>query len=113
MSIGTAYTKRIYHDNFGEVDINGIYPDGPGQPFGGFGLVDPNLGIVTQEHNSTWTQVVVDAWEATFAKNMSNNFQIVGSVTRQWQHLEGTWGPTDPARFVQPDAFPNNRDLSQ
>jgi hypothetical protein len=113
MSIGVAGTRRVYHDNFGEVDINGIYPSGPNQPFGGFGLVDPNLGIVMQERNATWTQVVVTALEATFAKNLSNNFQVVGSVTRQWQHLEGTWNPTDPARFVQPDAFRNNGDLSQ
>ncbi len=113
ISAGVAATRREYHDNFGEVDINGIYPSGPNQPFGGFGLVDPNLGIVTQERNATWTQVVVTALEATFAKNMSNNFQIVASVTRQWQHLEGTWNPTDPARFVQPDAFANSRDLSQ
>ena len=33
--------------------------------------------------------------------------------TRQFQHLTGTWNPTDPARFIQPDAFPNNRDLSR
>ena len=44
---------------------------------------------------------------------MSNNFQVIASFTRQWQHLNGTWNPTDPARFVQPDAFENNRDLSQ
>ena len=44
---------------------------------------------------------------------MSHNFQIIASATRQWQHLNGTWNPTDPARFVQPDAFDNNRDLSQ
>ena len=65
------------------------------------------------ETNNTWTQVIVNAIEMTFAKNMSNNFQIIASATRQWQHLNGTWNPTDPARFVQPDAFDNNRDLSQ
>jgi hypothetical protein len=35
------------------------------------------------------------------------------SLTRQWQQLDGTWNPTDPARFTQPEAFPNNRDLSR
>ena len=57
--------------------------------------------------------MIVNNLEMTFAKNMSHNFQIIASATRQWQHLNGTWNPTDPARFVQPDAFPNNRDLSQ
>ncbi|MFN8062518.1 MAG: TonB-dependent receptor [Vicinamibacterales bacterium] len=112
MSVTAGITHRIYHDNFGQVDINGIYPSGPNQPFGGFGLVDPNQGIIYQERNNTWTQVVVTDLEATVSKNMSHNVQFVGSFTRQWQHLEGTWNPTDPARFIQPDAFDNNRDLS-
>ncbi|MDH4063653.1 MAG: TonB-dependent receptor [Acidobacteriota bacterium] len=113
MSVGVAFTHRRYQDNFAEYDINGIYPSGPGQPFGGFGLVDPNRGIVTRQTNATWTDVVVNALEATFAKNMSNNFQVIASVFRQWQHISGTWNPTDPARFVQPEAYDNNRDLSQ
>jgi hypothetical protein len=57
--------------------------------------------------------VVVTNLEAIFAKNMSHNFQVMATATRQWQHLDGTWNPTDPARFIQPDAFPNNRDLSR
>ena len=113
ISVGVAATQRRYKDNFAEVDINGIYPSGPGQPFGGFGLVDPNRGIVTQQTNNTWTGVVVNAVEMTFAKNMSHGFQVIASATRQWQYLTGTWNPTDPARFVQPNAFANNRDLSQ
>jgi hypothetical protein len=113
ISVGAAFTHRRYQDNFAEIDINGIYPDQPFQPFGGFGRVDPNQGIVTQQTNNTWTDVIVNAAEVTFAKNMSNNFQIIGSATYQWQFLSGTWNPTDPARFVQPDAFANNRDLSQ
>jgi hypothetical protein len=112
ISVGVAATQRRFHDNFGEVDINGIYPDQPGQPFIGFGKIDPNRGIVTQETNNSWSGVVVNAIEMTCAKNMSNNFQVIASATRQWQHLTGTWNPTDPARFVQPDAFDNDGDLS-
>lgn len=111
-SANISGTRRVYHDNFGQVDINGIYPSGPFQPFGGFGLVDRNQGLIFQERNNTWTQVVVTALSATLAKNMSDNWQFVASFTRQWQHLTGTWNPTDPARFIQPDAFANNRDLS-
>ena len=66
-----------------------------------------------QETNATWSTVVVTNLEAIIAKNLSHNFQVVGTLTRQWQHLDGTWNPTDPARFIQPDAFPNNRDLSR
>jgi hypothetical protein len=113
ISVGVAATQRRFHDNFAELEINGNYPSGPGLPFGGFGRVDPNQGRITQETNNTWSQVIVNAVEMTFAKNMSHNFQIIASATRQWQHLNGTWNPTDPARFVQPEAFANNGDLSQ
>jgi hypothetical protein len=111
-SVDFGATRRIYHDNWGQVDINGKYPSGPNQAFGGFGLVDPNQGIIYQERNNTWTQVVVTDLEGTVAKNMSHNFQMVLSLTRQWQHLNGTFNPTDPAAFIQPSAFPNNGDLS-
>src|SRR4029450_7652510 len=100
-------------DAYAEVDINGIYPSAANQPFGGFGLVDPNQGPIMQETNAAWSKVVVTNIEAIIAKNLSHNFQVVGTLTRQWQHLDGTWNPTDPARFIQPDAFPNNRDLSR
>jgi hypothetical protein len=113
INVGVAATQRRFHDNFAEVDINGFYPDGPGQPFGGFGRIDPNQGLILRETNGDWSQVIVNAVEATFAKNMSNNWQMIASFTRQWQHLNGTWNPTDPARFLQPDAFPNSGDLSQ
>ena len=66
-----------------------------------------------QQTNATWSNVVVTNLEAIIAKNLSHNFQVVATLTRQWQHLDGTWNPTDPARFIQPDAFPNNRDLSR
>ena len=113
ISLDLAATRRAFRDGYGEVDINGIYPSGPNQPFGGFGLVDPNRGTIMQQTNASWTDVIVTNLEAVVAKNLSHNFQVMASVTRQWQHLEGTWNPTDPARFIQPDAFENNRDLSR
>jgi len=47
----------------------------------------------------------------TVAKNMSKNFQAMASLQRQWQKEDGTWNPTDPARFIQPDAFPNDKTI--
>jgi carboxypeptidase family protein/TonB-dependent receptor-like protein len=113
VSLDVAGTRRYMRDGYTLVDINGIYPSGPNQSFGGFGLVDPNRGIINQENNRTWASVVMTNLEATLAKNMSHNIQGTVSVTRQWQRVSGTWGPTDPARFIQPDAFDNNHDLSQ
>jgi hypothetical protein len=113
ISLDVSATRRAFKDGYAEVDINGMYPDGPNQPFAGFGRVDPNQGIVRQQTNASWTDVVVTDFEAVLAKNLSRNFQVILTGTRQFQHLTGTWNPTDPARFIQPDAFPNNRDLSR
>lgn len=113
MSLDLSFNRRYFKDAYAESDINGMYPDGPNQPFRGFGKVDPNQGLIMQQTNATWSKVVVTNLEAIFAKNMSHNFQVMATATRQWQHLDGTWNPTDPARFIQPDAFPNNRDLSR
>jgi hypothetical protein len=113
ISVDISGSRRYFTDAYGEVDINGIYPDGPYQPFIGFGKVDPNRGMIMQQTNATWSRVVVTNVEAIVAKNLSHNFQLMSSFTRQWQHLDGTWNPTDPARFIQPDAFANDRDLSR
>ena len=113
ISLDVSVSRRYFTDAYAEVDINGIYPDGPYQPFIGFGRVDPNRGQIMQQTNATWSKVVVTNIEAIVAKNLSHNFQVMTSVTRQWQQIDGTWNPTDPARFIQPDAFANNRDLSR
>jgi hypothetical protein len=112
-SLDVSATRRAFKDGYGEYDVNGIYPSEPNQPFVGFGLVDPNRGLFNRQTNATWTDVVVTNIEAVLAKNLSHNFQVIVTATRQWQHLEGTWNPTDAARFIQPDAFENNRDLSR
>ncbi len=113
ISVDISTSRRYFTDAYAEVDINGIYPEGPGQPFIGFGRVDPNRGTIMQQTNATWSKVVVTNIEAIIAKNLSHGFQVMASLTRQWQEISGTWNPTDPARFIQPDAFPNNRDLSR
>jgi hypothetical protein len=107
-SLDVAGIFRTYKDNWARVDVNGIYPSGPNQPFGGFGAVDPNRGIVFQQQNNSWSTLDYRALEVTFAKNMSHRFQFLGGFNRQWQEFGGTWNPTDPARFIQPNAFPSN-----
>ncbi len=108
LSLDVAGIWRSYQDNWARVDVNGIYPSGPNQPFGGFGLVDPTRGVVFQQQNNKWSTLEYRAVEVTIAKNMSHNFQLMAGINRQWQHFGGTWNPTDPARFIQPDAFPSD-----
>lgn len=109
VDVGGIYRK--VHNMFAQTDINGIYPSGPNQPFGGFGLVDPNQGIVYRLTNADWHAMHYQALQITVAKNLSSNFQAMAAIHRQWQQDKGTWNPTDPARFIQPDAFANNRML--
>ncbi len=107
-SADVSWMKRSYQDTYARIDVNGIYPSGPGQPFGGFGLVDPNRGVVFQQTNNSWSTLEWQALELTVAKNLSNNFQALIGINRQWQEFGGTWNPTDPARFIQPDTFPSD-----
>ncbi len=96
LSLDVAGIWRSYQDNWARVDVNGIYPSGPNQPFGGFGLVDPTRGVVFQQQNNKWSTLEYRAIEVTVAKNMSHNFQLMAGINRQWQHFGGTWNPTDP-----------------
>jgi hypothetical protein len=108
-SMDVAWMKRSYSDMYALLEINGYWPSGPNQAFGGFGKVDANRGLVYQQTNNSWSTLEWQALEGTVAKNMSNNFQILASFNRQWQEFGGTWNPYDPARFLQPDAFPSDR----
>jgi len=109
ISVDVAGIYRRISNMFGSVDINGIYPDAPRQPFIGFGRVDPNAGIIEQVRNNDWSTIRYKALQMTVAKNMSHGFEAMIALHKQWQHLEGTWNPTDRAGFIQPDAFPNDK----
>jgi carboxypeptidase family protein len=111
MAIDVAGIVKVNHDQYAQVDINGFYPAGPNQPFGGFGKVDPNQGLLYRLTNNTWSTTHYRALQATLTKNLTSGFQMLFTVQRQWQHLEGTWNPSDPAQFIQPDAFPNNKNI--
>ena len=111
IAMDVAGIVKVNHDQYAQVDINGVYPDGPGKPFIGFGKVDPNQGLLYRLTNNSWSTTHYRALQATLTKNLTHGFQMLFTVQRQWQHLEGTWNPTDPARFIQPDAFANNKNI--
>ncbi|MPY90001.1 MAG: hypothetical protein GEU99_19020 [Luteitalea sp.] len=111
IGIDVAYINRAYKDTWAELEINGFWPDAPGQPFGGFGRIDPNRGEITQQTNNSWSQLKYQALEITVTKNMSNGVQFMAGFNRQWHEIDGTWNPTDKAGYIQPDAFPNDGNL--
>jgi hypothetical protein len=111
MSLDVAWTHKVFRDSYAQTEINGFWPDAPGQPFGGFGVVDPRSGQIFRLTNRTWARQQFNEVMFTLAKNMSHNFQAMMSLQRQWQHEDGDWNPTDPARFIQPDAFANDKTI--
>ncbi|MCC7034863.1 MAG: TonB-dependent receptor [Acidobacteria bacterium] len=110
-SLDVGFISRSYKHTWATVEINGFWPEAPGQPFGGFGRVDPERGEIERQTNNTWSTLEYRAIEMTLAKNMSNGFQVMAGFNRQWHHMDGTWNPTDKARFIAPDAFPNDANL--
>jgi hypothetical protein len=109
IALDAAGIQRVYKETYAMVDINGLWPDGPYKPFGGFGKVDPNRGLFYRQTNNTWSTLNYRAIEITATRNMAHGFAILAGINRQWQFYRGTWNPTDPARFIQPYAFPNNK----
>jgi Carboxypeptidase regulatory-like domain/TonB dependent receptor len=111
LAVDVAVINREYQDTYARTDVNGIYPDGPGQPFIGFGRIDPARGILYQQTNNSWSTLNYTALEITATKNLRNDFQFMAGINKQWQSIQGDWNPTDPARFIQPDTFANNHGL--
>lgn len=111
VSLDTAFIWRSYQNMWAQIDINGLYPSAPGQPFRGWGAIDPNRGVVLQQTNNKWSTLEYRAIEVTVTKSMSRGFQFLAGLARQWHHMAGTWNPTDRAKFIAPNAFPNNRNL--
>lgn len=110
-SVDVSGTRRYYNDRWDVVEMNGFYPEGPFLPFGGFGRVDPNRGLFYQQRNNNWNKQVITALQGVVTKDVTNGLQFVVGLNRQWQRVDGTWNPTDPARFIQPDAFANDREI--
>jgi carboxypeptidase family protein len=111
LGLDAAYINRAYNDMWAEVEINGFWPSGPGQAFGGFGKIDPSRGIVLRQTNNTWSDLKYQAIEITLTKNMSQGYQFIAGFNRQWHKMTGTWNPTDRAGFIHPAAFANDANL--
>ena len=80
VSLDVAGIYRSINDQFSLVDINGFYPDGPYQPFGGFGAIDPNQGIVYQLSNNDWSTMEYRALQITVTKNLTRGFQAMAAI---------------------------------
>lgn len=104
-TVDISFLHRAYRDRPTLVEINGIYDGGVFR-----GYRDERLNEIYRLTDNKWNWPVYRSLELILARNISRT-QIIASYTRQWRHLEGTWQPNDPATWIQPDAFANDRGI--
>jgi hypothetical protein len=104
-TVDVGYIHRDYRDRPALVEQNAIYE---GSVFTGYQNENQNeIFLLT---TNEWNYPVYKALEILATKQTST-LQILGSFTRSWNHLSGTWQPKDPASFIQPAAFPIDRGM--
>lgn len=95
--------RRSFRDRPTLLETNGSYD---GRRFTGY--LDEHFNEIYQATNNQWNWPVYTSLELSATKRTAR-LQGIASYVRQWRHLRGTWQPHDPASFIQPDAFPNDR----
>jgi hypothetical protein len=105
VSVDVSFVHRDYKDRPARVEINRIID---GVTFKGYKNEAQNdIFFVT---NNIWNTQVYSGLEFTVAKR-TKKLNVLAGYTRGWQHLDGTWIPGDPASFIQPSAFPNDKGI--
>jgi hypothetical protein len=96
---------RDYRDRPTLLETNGMYT---GNVFVGY--ADANFNQIYELTNNRWNTPVYTSFEFAVTKRTSR-LQGIASYVRQWRHLAGTWQPNDPASFIQPSAFEDNKGI--
>jgi hypothetical protein len=99
------YVHRRYVDRPTLIETNGLYS---GNAFAGY--QNPAFNEIYVGTNNRWNTPVYDSLELSLTKRTSR-VQAIASYVRQWRHIDGTWQPNDPASFIQPAAFANDRGI--
>ncbi|MGD9904823.1 MAG: TonB-dependent receptor [Vicinamibacterales bacterium] len=105
ISLDATFIRRAYKDLSAQVDVNGIYTDGVFR-----GYRDESQNAILLQTNNVWNTPIYTGVELVGSQRTRRSQFIVG-YTRGFQHLDGTWQPNDPASFIQPEAFANNRGI--
>jgi outer membrane receptor protein involved in Fe transport len=104
-SVDVSFVRRSYMDRPALVETNGIYDNSVFLGYHNEAFND--IFLIT---NNVWNWFVYSGVELT-ATRRTDRLQLMGGFTVNLQHIEGTWQPNDPASFIQPDAFPNDKGL--
>jgi hypothetical protein len=104
-TLSASFIRREFRDRPALVDTNGIYE---GNVFKGYRNEAFNeIYLLT---NNGWNWPVYKSIDLEWSTQTST-LQLLGNYSRQWRHLAGTWQPSDPASFIQPDAFANDKGI--
>jgi hypothetical protein len=96
---------RRFVDRTTLVEVNGKYA---GNVFVGY--LNESLNEIYTAANNEWNTPVYSSLELSLTKRTAR-VQTLASYVRQWRHLDGTWQPNDPASFIQPGAFANDKGI--
>jgi len=105
VSLDAGFVRRYYKDRPAQVETNGIYA---GNVFQGYR--DESLNDIFLITNSEWNWYEYSSFELLVTKR-ATTVQLIGSYYRAWRKIDGDWQPNDPASFIQPQHFPNNKCL--
>lgn len=105
LTAGVEVVHRDFRDRSTLVETNSRYN---GTAFAGF--IDEAFNQVYQATNNRWNWPAYTSLELSLTKQ-TPRLQGIASYVRQWRHIAGTWQPNDPALFIQPAAFANDRGI--
>jgi len=105
LAVNVDVAHRRFVDRPTLVEVNGKYD---GQVFAGYR--DEAFNEIYEATNNTWNTPVYSSLELSLTKR-TRRVQTLASYVRQWRHMDGTWQPNDPAAFIQPNAFANNKGI--
>jgi hypothetical protein len=105
VAVNVDAARRRFVDRPTLVETNGRYD---GRVFAGYENEAFNEIFVAA--NNSWNTPVFTSLELSATKRTAR-VQALASYVRQWRHIDGTWQPNDPASFIQPDAFANDKGI--
>ncbi len=99
-----TFVYRQYRDKMVAFDTNGIYENGQF-----LGYRDVNFNQIYEVTNGSENWLVYKSVDFTVHKSLSHNLQFLAGYSYANLGIRGTWDRNDPASFLQPDAFENNK----
>jgi hypothetical protein len=97
--------RREFRERIANIEVNGKYANGQF-----VGYADPSLNSVYALSSNVYNWPVYTGINVSVTQS-TRRLNIIANYGRQFRHMEGTWQPNDPASFIQPSAFPNDRSL--